>query len=56
MILLRRVQLTAWLASHRDADIAHRVGETYTAGTVRLAKRFVEGGLVELLGTPGSSR
>jgi len=56
LIVLRRVQLTAWQPSHRDADTACRIGRTHAAGTVRLAERFIRSGLMELLGRPCRTR
>jgi Ser/Thr protein kinase RdoA (MazF antagonist) len=42
LIMLRRVLLTAWLASRADSDTAAKIGAAdYTAGTVMLAERFL---------------
>lgn len=41
-VLLRRVQLTAWIASHADADAAISVGADYARGTARLAERYLD--------------
>ncbi|AKS30760.1 phosphotransferase enzyme family protein [Mycolicibacterium goodii] len=41
-VLLRRVQLTAWIASHADADAAISVGAEYARGTARLAERYLD--------------
>ncbi|PJK18902.1 phosphotransferase enzyme family protein [Mycolicibacterium goodii] len=41
-VLLRRVQLTAWIASHADADAAISVGADYARGTARLAQRYLD--------------
>jgi Ser/Thr protein kinase RdoA (MazF antagonist) len=41
-VLLRRVQLTAWIASHADADAAISVGAAYARGTARLAERYLD--------------
>ncbi|MGL4321939.1 MAG: phosphotransferase enzyme family protein, partial [Paracoccaceae bacterium] len=42
LIMLRRVLLTAWLASRADSDTAAQIGAAdYTAGTVLLAERFL---------------
>jgi Ser/Thr protein kinase RdoA (MazF antagonist) len=40
-IMLRRMLLTAWIASHPDAATARRLGEDYTHGTVALARAFL---------------
>jgi Ser/Thr protein kinase RdoA (MazF antagonist) len=50
MILLRRVLLTAWLASRADSDTAAALGGAdYTAGTVALAEGFLTNGLAHLM-------
>ncbi len=42
LVLLRRVLLTAWLASRADSDTATQIGAAdFTAGTVMLARRFL---------------
>ena len=43
LVLLRRMQLTAWIASHAGTQTARALGPGYTAGTVALARRFLEG-------------
>jgi Ser/Thr protein kinase RdoA (MazF antagonist) len=51
MVLLRRVQLTAWLASRADSDTAAALGgPAYTLGTLALAEGFLTDGLAYLLG------
>lgn len=46
MILLRRVLLTAWLATRADSDTAQALGgPAYTLGTVTLAEAFLTDGL-----------
>ena len=46
LILLRRVLLTAWLATRADSDTAQSLGgSAYTLGTVTLADRFLTNGL-----------
>jgi len=45
LVMLRRIQLTAWLASHAETPTAREIGDSYTAGTVRLAQRFIDGEL-----------
>jgi Ser/Thr protein kinase RdoA (MazF antagonist) len=45
LIMLRRLLLTAWLASRADSDTAAAIGgAAYTAGTVALAERFLATG------------
>ncbi|MCF6386292.1 phosphotransferase [Mycobacterium sp. MBM] len=41
-VMLRRIQLTAWIASHADADAAIAVGADYAVGTARLAQRYLD--------------
>ena len=41
-VMLRRILLTAWIASRRGSPVADGFGEGFTAGTVRLAARFSE--------------
>jgi Ser/Thr protein kinase RdoA (MazF antagonist) len=49
MILLRRVLLTAWLASRADSDTAAALGgPEYSQGTVELAEAFLTDGLARL--------
>jgi Ser/Thr protein kinase RdoA (MazF antagonist) len=49
MVLLRRVLLTAWLASRADSDTAQELGgAAYTLGTVALAEGFLTDGLSRL--------
>lgn len=40
-ILLRRMLLTAWIASHAETPTAQALGENYTHGTVALARAFL---------------
>ncbi|MGV0835755.1 phosphotransferase enzyme family protein [Mycolicibacterium thermoresistibile] len=40
-VMLRRLMLTGWLASHADADAALAYSDGYAAGTVQLARRYV---------------
>jgi Ser/Thr protein kinase RdoA (MazF antagonist) len=42
-VILRRILLTAWLASHREVPLALELGATYPAGTVDLAREFLRG-------------
>ena len=42
MIMLRRMLLTAWIASHAETPTAQElVAQGYTAGTVTLAERHL---------------
>jgi Ser/Thr protein kinase RdoA (MazF antagonist) len=41
-LMLRRLQLTAWVASHSETPTAQSVGEGYTRGTVTLAERYLQ--------------
>jgi Ser/Thr protein kinase RdoA (MazF antagonist) len=40
-ILLRRLQLVAWVGSHRFADSARDLGAEFTAGTCEIAERYL---------------
>jgi Ser/Thr protein kinase RdoA (MazF antagonist) len=40
-VMLRRMQLTAWIASHAETPTAQAMGEAYTHGTVALAARYL---------------
>ena len=42
-VVLRRILLTAWLASHAEIPFARQFGAAYTAGTVTLAEDFLQG-------------
>ncbi|MEM8759566.1 MAG: phosphotransferase, partial [Pseudomonadota bacterium] len=42
-VMLRRLLLTAWLASHAETPTAQELGNGYTDGTVALAERFLSG-------------
>jgi Ser/Thr protein kinase RdoA (MazF antagonist) len=42
-VVLRRILLTAWLASHSEVPFARQMGAAYTEGTVRLAREFARG-------------
>lgn len=42
-IMLRRMLLTAWIASHSETPTAQAMGEAYTHGTVELARAFLRG-------------
>lgn len=41
-IMLRRILLTAWLASHSETETAKELGSGYTLGTVRMAQSYLE--------------
>lgn len=41
-IMLRRMQLTAWIASHAETPTAQSMGTAYTDGTVALATRYLD--------------
>jgi len=40
-IMLRRMLLTAWIASHSETETAQELGTGYTDGTVRLAEDYL---------------
>lgn len=40
-VLLRRIQLTAWVASHADSDAARELGEDFASGTAALARNYL---------------
>jgi Ser/Thr protein kinase RdoA (MazF antagonist) len=40
-VLLRRLQLVAWVGSHRFADAARELGADFTAGACELAERYL---------------
>ncbi|MEW6255211.1 MAG: phosphotransferase [Pseudomonadota bacterium] len=42
-VTLRRILLTAWLASRADSDTARAFGPDYTAGTITLCEAYVSG-------------
>lgn len=43
LVVLRRILLTAWLASHAEVPFAREFGVSYTEGTVRLAQELMRG-------------
>jgi Ser/Thr protein kinase RdoA (MazF antagonist) len=47
LLVLRRVLLTAWLASHAEVPFARRFGAQYTEGTVLLARQLLAGCLYD---------
>lgn len=42
-IMLRRLQLTAWIASHAETPTAQEMGAGFTDGTLAIAGRFLSG-------------
>lgn len=40
-VMLRRLQLTAWIASHAETPTAQEMGVPYTDGTLEIAERFL---------------
>jgi Ser/Thr protein kinase RdoA (MazF antagonist) len=42
-VVLRRILLTAWLASHAEVPFARQLGTAYTDNTVALAQEFARG-------------
>jgi Ser/Thr protein kinase RdoA (MazF antagonist) len=42
-VILRRILLTAWLASHAEVPFARELGVSYTEGTVALARKLMRG-------------
>jgi Ser/Thr protein kinase RdoA (MazF antagonist) len=43
LVVLRRILLTAWIASHSEVPLAQQMGAGYTEGTVELAQRLLAG-------------
>ena len=43
-VMLRRMQLTAWLSTHAETPTAAEFGDGYLAGTERLARAFLASG------------
>ncbi|MDS1113428.1 phosphotransferase [Gordonia westfalica] len=41
-VLLRRIHLTAWVASHSDADAALGIADDFVPGTASLARRYLD--------------
>jgi Ser/Thr protein kinase RdoA (MazF antagonist) len=41
LVMLRRLMLTAWVASHADADAAIAFTDGFATGTARLAERYL---------------
>jgi Ser/Thr protein kinase RdoA (MazF antagonist) len=40
-VLLRRLQLLAWVGSHKFADSARELGADFTVGACELAERYL---------------
>lgn len=40
-IMLRRLQLTAWIASHQETPTAQEMGPAFTDGTIEIAERYL---------------
>lgn len=53
-IMLRRMLLTAWIASHSETPMAQQTGEAYSRGTVALGRAFLAEH-AEAAATSGSS-
>jgi Ser/Thr protein kinase RdoA (MazF antagonist) len=47
-VVLRRILLTAWLASHAEVPFARELGAAYTVGTVALAQELLRGRFLNL--------
>lgn len=47
-VMLRRILLTAWLASHAEIPLARQIGASYTGGTVQLARDFLAGTFLDI--------
>jgi Ser/Thr protein kinase RdoA (MazF antagonist) len=45
-VILRRILLSAWIASHREVPMAQQMGAAYTHGTVELAREYLRGRLL----------
>ncbi|MBK6658995.1 MAG: phosphotransferase [Proteobacteria bacterium] len=41
-LMLRRMAILAWIGSHGETDLARELGLPYTAGTLRLARRYLD--------------
>jgi len=42
-VILRRILLSAWFASHSEVPMAQQMGKSYTDGTVELAEQLLSG-------------
>jgi Ser/Thr protein kinase RdoA (MazF antagonist) len=52
-VMLRRMLLTAWIASHSDTETARRSGTDYTDGTVAMGEQFLRTFRWSLVTRPG---
>ncbi|CAK9884379.1 MAG: Stress response kinase A [Candidatus Erwinia impunctatus] len=43
MLMQRRIQLTAWVASHQQTEMARSLGKGWCGDTLRLCRRYLEG-------------
>jgi Ser/Thr protein kinase RdoA (MazF antagonist) len=43
LVFLRRMHILAWLGSHPESDLAHELGDSFTAATVELASAYLHG-------------
>ncbi|MBR1231308.1 hypothetical protein [Bradyrhizobium sp. AUGA SZCCT0182] len=41
-VMLRRMLLTAWIASHPETEPARLLGNGYAEGTVAMGRRFLQ--------------
>jgi Ser/Thr protein kinase RdoA (MazF antagonist) len=41
-LMLRRLAIIAWIGSHSETDLARELGERFTEGSVRLARKYIE--------------
>ena len=46
MLIQRRIQLTAWAASHRETEMAQSLGDHWARDTIRLCRRYLESDLL----------
>ncbi len=40
-LMLRRLAIVAWIGSHSETDLARELGEPFTEGSVRLARKYI---------------
>ena len=48
-VMLRRLQLTAWIASHAETPTAKELGPTYTDGSLALADKYLSGANLSII-------
>ena len=41
-LMLRRLAIIAWIGSHSETDLARELGEPFSEGSVRLARKYIE--------------